>query len=106
MILLHLYAQNGRTALHCAARNGHHETCGYLIEHGASVNAEDEVSSETNLAGKMLCGNYKFTFQLFFHFTKRNVQELALNPAKNSAYLNRITISPALTVRPVQKNWP
>ena len=42
-----IYAQAGKAALHRAAWNGHRETCQFLIDHGASVDAEDEVRDNT-----------------------------------------------------------
>ena len=36
---------NGRTALHNAAQNGHHETVRMLVEHGAKVGIRDRVGS-------------------------------------------------------------
>ena len=43
MVISHIYAQDGKTALHDAAFRGHHETCQCLVEHGASVDAQDKV---------------------------------------------------------------
>ena len=43
MVISHIFAQNGESALHHAAANGHHETCQLLFEHGASVDAQDKV---------------------------------------------------------------
>ena len=35
--------QDGSTALYMAAQNGHREVVELLLQHGADVNAEDEV---------------------------------------------------------------
>ena len=43
MLISDLFAQNKSTPLHRAALWGHHKICEYLNEHGASVDAQDEV---------------------------------------------------------------
>ena len=48
LIISHFHAQDGWTALHQAAMEGHHQTCQILIKHGASVNAQDNVRDNLN----------------------------------------------------------
>ena len=43
MVISQLHAQDRSTALHLAAFNGNHEICQFLIEHGASVDAQEKV---------------------------------------------------------------
>ena len=43
MIISDYFAQDGRTPLHLAAEEGHHEICQRLIEHGARVDAQAKV---------------------------------------------------------------
>ena len=43
MIISHIYAQDGETALHRAALHGHLKICQSLIEHGASVDVQNKV---------------------------------------------------------------
>ena len=59
LIISHFHAQDGRTALHQAAMEGHHETCQILIKHGASVDAQGKVRDNLNF--QKLCQNYKLT---------------------------------------------
>ena len=48
LIISHFHAQDGWTALHQAAMEGHHETCQILIKHGASVIAQGKVRAYLN----------------------------------------------------------
>ena len=59
LIISHFHAQGGRTALHRAAMEGHHETCQILITHGASVDAQTTVRDNPNF--QKICQNYKLT---------------------------------------------
>ena len=44
-----LIKQNKRTALTWAAENGHTETCKFLVENGANVNHQKQVSQNKNI---------------------------------------------------------
>lgn len=41
----YFFLQDGRTALHYAAQNGHNEVCKVLVAKGINIDAEDLVSA-------------------------------------------------------------
>ena len=58
--------QSNKTALHIAALNGHSEVIGYLLTHGAAVNAVDKVSYRNFSGGKfwrIILNQPKFSLQ-------------------------------------------
>jgi len=51
--------KNGYTALHYAARNGHHEACKMLLAAGANVNATTKSGGVTSLMRASMMGHEK-----------------------------------------------